>query len=289
MNLDSDRVAAEPGQLEHLAIDLPAGTVTVREVGDVWQSEQTFDLDDPRAFEAISIAWLRCAWDVKHQWSYSWFGRPIIQLPEDMFRVQELVWRLRPDVILETGVAHGGSLVFYASLCKALGHGRVIGVELPRSPDLDHRDAIMQHPLADYITLIHGDSIAADVVDRVYDDIGVPRIGAQPHAPPTVLLLLDSDHSRSHVISELVAYGPLVTPGSYAIVQDGFIQSLVARTHGPRANPDWATNNALVGARAFVAANADDWAIGPPDPPFDEGVAPHSATHFTGGWLRRLR
>jgi len=277
VDLDSDHVATAPGQLVGLEVDLEHATITVRDVGDVWATERTFDFDDPRAFAAISEAWLRVAWDVKHQWSYSWLGRPVIQLPEDLVRLQEVIWRLRPDVIVETGVAHGGTLVFCATLCKAIGHGRVVGVELPRSPELDHREAIMAHPLADYITLIHGDSVDPLVVDRVHDDVG----------EASALLLLDSCHERRHVFAELEAYGDLVPPGSYAIAQDGAAMQLVARTHGPRAGIDWLTNNPLAAVRDFAATHPG-WLVDEPDPPFDEGAAPHSVTHWTGGWLRRL-
>ena len=97
-------------------------------------------MDSPEAFEAVSSAWLRCGWDVKYVYSFTWLGPPVIQLPEDMIRIQELIWRLKPDVIVETGVAHGGSLVFYASLFAAMGRGRVIGVDIDIRPAQPRRD-----------------------------------------------------------------------------------------------------------------------------------------------------
>jgi cephalosporin hydroxylase len=103
------------------------------------------DIGTPEAFAIVSEAWLRAGWDNKYVYSFSWFGRPIIQLPDDMFRVQEVICALRPDVILETGVAHGGSLVFYATLCKAMEHGRIIGVDIEIRPH--NRKAIEAHPL----------------------------------------------------------------------------------------------------------------------------------------------
>src|SRR3954464_10951993 len=96
-------------------------------------------------FAAASRAWLRAGWDVKHVYSFTWLGRPIIQLPEDMFRIQELIFTVKPDVLIETGIAHGGSLIFYASLFEAMGHGRVIGVELDLRPH--NRAAIDAHPM----------------------------------------------------------------------------------------------------------------------------------------------
>ena len=104
-----------------LTIDETLGQVTVQEADG---TQAVHAMDSPEAFAAVSAAWLRCGWDVKYVYGFTWMGRPIIQLPEDMIRIQEVIWRLRPDVIVETGVAHGGSLVFYAGLLNALGRGR---------------------------------------------------------------------------------------------------------------------------------------------------------------------
>ena len=109
-----------------IKVDLEQGTVSVEEDGVT----TTHRLDTTEAFNVISDVWLRAGWDNKYVYSFTWLGRPIIQLPEDMFRLQEVIHSIAPDVIVETGVAHGGSLVFYASLCKAMGRGRVIGVDV---------------------------------------------------------------------------------------------------------------------------------------------------------------
>ena len=119
-----------------LTIDERRGEVVVQQGDGV---RRTLRMDTPEAFEAVSSAWLRCGWDVKYVYSFTWLGRPLIQLPEDVVRMQELVWRVQPDVIVETGVAHGGSLVFYASLFAALGKGRVIGVDIARKPTPGYR------------------------------------------------------------------------------------------------------------------------------------------------------
>jgi hypothetical protein len=110
-------------------------------------------IDSPEGFEAISWAWLQSGWDVKYVYSFSWMGRPIIQLLDDMFRIQEVLYRVKPDVILETGVAHGGSLMFYATLLKAMGRGRVIGVDVEIRPH--NRAAVEAHELFPYIALIN--------------------------------------------------------------------------------------------------------------------------------------
>ena len=111
-----------------LTIDLERGQVTVG------GGRATYPLDSPEAFAAVSSAWLRCGWDAKHVYSFTWLGRPIIQLPEDMFRLQEVIYSVGPDVIVETGIAHGGSLVFYATLCQVMGRGRVVGVDVEVRP-----------------------------------------------------------------------------------------------------------------------------------------------------------
>jgi cephalosporin hydroxylase len=159
-----------------LTIDTDARTLVVHEP----QGDRSIALYSDEAFDLISDQWLRVGWNQKYQYSFSWFGRPVIQLPEDMVRTQEVIWRVQPDVIIETGVAHGGSLVFYASLCKAIGRGRIVGVDIEIRPH--NRAAIEAHPLADMITLIEGSSTDAAVVDRV-------RSCVRPGE--TVLVLLD--------------------------------------------------------------------------------------------------
>src|SRR5919108_2099562 len=134
--------------VRHVSVDLDAGTVT--EEGD--GRSVTHSLQSGDGFAAVSRAWLRAGWDAKHVYSFSWLGRPVIQLPEDLVRTQELIFAVRPDVVLETGVAHGGSLVFYASLCRAIGRGRVIGVDIEIRPH--NRRAIEEHFLFDLITMV---------------------------------------------------------------------------------------------------------------------------------------
>ena len=110
------------------------------------------------AFEEISRIWLKVGWNEKYPYTFSWFGRPIIQLPEDIVRIQEVIYRVKPDLIIETGVAHGGSLVMYASLCKAMGKGRVVGIDIEIREH--NRTAIEAHELSSYITLVEGSSVS---------------------------------------------------------------------------------------------------------------------------------
>src|SRR5437588_9872195 len=113
-----------------LSIDMERGSVVVEDNGD----SQTFPIASPEAFSAISKAYLRAGWDNKYVYSFTWMGRPIIQLPDDILRIQELIYSVKPDVIIETGVAHGGSLIFYASLCKIMEKGRVVGDDIEIRP-----------------------------------------------------------------------------------------------------------------------------------------------------------
>ena len=184
--------------------------------GVVKHDGSVYSLDDPKAFELLSQAWLRSGWDTKYVYSFSWLGRPIIQLPEDMFRIQELIYSLKPDVILETGVAHGGSLIFYASLCSAIDKGRVIGIDIDiRSPN---RTAIENHRLSPFIHLLEGSSTSSSGFSDVCSLVGPSDY---------TLVLLDSNHSKEHVLSELNLYSKLIKPGGYIIACDGIMRNLV--------------------------------------------------------------
>lgn len=252
-----------------LTIDEAGGRVIVH-CADGTRAEHA--LDTPDAFEAVSAAWLRCGWDVKYVYGFTWMGRPIIQLPEDMIRIQEVIWRLRPDVIVETGVAHGGSLVFYASLFAAMGKGRVIGVDIDIRPH--NRMAIEAHPMSTRITLIQGSSTDAATVAAVCDAVD---------ADDTVLVILDSNHSHAHVARELALYAPLVSPGSYIVACDGIMAQVAG---APRTQPDWAWNNPLTAVESFLASNRS-FRLEEPAFPFNEGQVRHRVTYWPKCFLRR--
>ncbi len=232
----------------------------------------SYPMDSPEAFAAVSRAWLRCGWDTKYVYSFTWLGRPIIQLPEDMFRIQEVLFAVKPDVIIETGVAHGGGLIFYASLCKAMGRGRVIGVDVEIRPH--NRAAIEGHDLFPYITLVEGDSVAPATLDRVK---------AQLSPEERVFVVLDSNHTKEHVLRELEAYAPLVTPGSYIVAADGIMQDLVG---APRSGADWSWNNPRRAALEFAQQNTD-FAVEEPTFPFNEGVVAERVTYWPDAFLKR--
>jgi cephalosporin hydroxylase len=233
---------------------------------------RTLQLYSDEAFAILSDQWLRVGWDLKYSYRFSWLGRPLIQLPEDVLRVQEIIYHTQPDVIIETGVAHGGSLVFYASLCKAMGRGRVIGVDIEIRPH--NRKAIEFHFLFPYITLIEGDSISPQVVSELREQI---KLGEK------VLVLLDSCHTKSHVLSELNAYGPLLTRGSYIAAMDGIMEQL---TGAPRTQPDWTWNNPRQAALEF-ASKHPEFVIEEPQFLFNEGVVKERVTYWPDAFLRR--
>lgn len=237
-------------------------------------AERRYPLASGEAFAAVSKAWLRVGWDAKHVYSFTWLGRPIIQLPEDMVRLQELIFVEKPDVIVETGIAHGGSLIFYASLFEAMGKGRVIGIDIEiRS---HNRASIESHPMIKRITMFEGSSIDPDVVSRVEAEL----------APSDkVMVILDSNHSREHVLGELRAYAPLVGVGGYMVATDGIMQQVVG---APRTADDWGTNNPLQAAKDFVAED-DRFAIGEPDWLFNEGLVRERVTYWPGCFVRRIR
>lgn len=253
-----------------IVIDEENGTVTVTE-GDI---TEVHPMASPEAFAAASRAWLRCGWDVKHVYSFTWMGRPIIQLPEDMVRMQEVIYGVKPDLLIETGIAHGGSLIFYAGLFKAMGKGRVVGIDVEIRPQ--NRRAIEEHELFPYITLIEGSSVDPAVVVRVRDHV---RPGE------TVMVSLDSNHAKAHVRAELEAYAPLVSPGSYAVVADGIMELV---TGGPRTSPDWGWNNPKAAAAEFVRDHPE-FAIEEPPFAFNEGLVRERVTYWPGGFLRRVR
>jgi cephalosporin hydroxylase len=253
-----------------IRIDFVAGEIGVDEP----EGERRHPLASPEAFAILSQAWLRAGWANRYSYTFSWFGRPIIQLPEDLIRLQELVYQLKPDVIVETGIAHGGNAIFLAGLCRLIGRGRVIGVDVDIRKD--NREAIETHDFAPQITLIEGDSIAPATVQQVCRSVGPDE---------NVLLILDSNHSKAHVLAELTAYSPLIRPGGYIIVADGIMEGLAGL---PGSRDDWVWNN----PKAAVAAFLDDrpeFERAPPPCIFNERGVPTGGSYWPDGYLRRVR
>jgi cephalosporin hydroxylase len=250
-----------------ITIDQDAGTITV--------DGTTLPMASAEAFRILSDAWIDTAMRVKHLYTFTWMGRPVIQYADDLLRLQEIVYRVQPDVILETGIAHGGSLVFHASLCKVLGRGRVMGIDIEIRPH--NRAAIEAHPLFPLITLFEGSSIDPAIVRSVKEAIAPGE---------TVLVILDSNHTKAHVRAELDAYTPLVAPGSYIVAMDGHVMEAAARA--PNASSDWATNNSNAAVHEFAALHPE-FAREEPAFLFNESKLTEAMSGFFGGVLKRIR
>ncbi|MDQ2718407.1 MAG: cephalosporin hydroxylase family protein [Bacteroidota bacterium] len=154
----------------------------------------------------------------KYSYNFSWMGRPIIQYPQDMIAMQEIIWEIKPDLIIETGIAHGGSLIYYASLLELIGNGEVLGI------DIDIRNhnkkSIEEHPMYKRINMLEGSSVKKEMVERVKPyTIGKEKI----------LVCLDSNHTHQHVLDELYFYSPFVSVGSYIVVFDTIVEDLPER------------------------------------------------------------
>lgn len=217
-------------------------------------------LGEDTDLQALSRIWVR---EISpHKWAYNfrWLGRPAIQFPNDAWALQELVFDIRPDLIIETGIAHGGSLMFSASMlalldmCEATEKGEMLD---PRNPkrrvlgiDIDirahNREAIEAHPMAARIDMIEGSSIAADIIGQVKDAAAKAE---------RVLVCLDSNHTHDHVLTELDAYAPLVSPGSYCIVYDTIVDDMPAALSGDR--PWGPGNNPKTAVRAFLESHPE--------------------------------
>lgn len=196
--------------------------------------------------QALSHAWLAEVTRVRYTYNFSWLGRPVIQLPQDLLAVQELIWQVQPDLVVETGVAHGGSLIHSASVLELLGGDRlVVGVDLDIRAH--NRREIETHPLAGRIRLIEGSST---------DDRVAAAVRGHARGRRAVLVILDSDHTHAHVLRELQLYAPLVTRGSYLIVFDTLIEDLPdelfdGRRWGKGNNPKTAVWQFLKTTRRF--------------------------------------
>ena len=219
---------------------------------------QSYGADN--AFNALSRDWLQQSMQRQYVYNFDWLGRPIIQYPQDMWAMQELVWRVRPDLIIETGIAHGGSLVLSASLlamldmCDAIEAGttldprqsqrKVLGIDIDIRAH--NRAAIEAHPMASRIAMIQGSAVAPEVVEQVH---------AFAKGYQRVMVCLDSMHTHDHVLAELEAYAPLVTSGSYCVVFDTFVEDMPPKFFADR--PWDVGNNPKTAVRQWLSTRSD--------------------------------
>ncbi len=150
-----------------------------------------------------------------YSYNFSWMGRPIIQYPQDMIAMQELIWQLKPDLIIETGIAHGGSLIYYASLLELIGKGEVLGIDIDIREH--NRMEIEAHPMFKRIDMIQGSAL---------DESLVAEVAKRAEGKQTVMVCLDSNHTHEHVLRELELYSPFVTAGSYLVVFDTIVEDM---------------------------------------------------------------
>jgi cephalosporin hydroxylase len=255
-----------------MKVNVDTGEGTLELLGD--DGADKIPLYSTKAFQILSAIWLKVGWNEKYSYTFSWLGRPIIQLPEDMVRIQEAIWLVKPDVIVETGIAHGGSLIYYASLLTVLGSGRVIGVDIQIRPHA--RNAIEEHPLANRITMLEGSSTSQAVLDSL-------RLLIKPS--DKVMVILDSSHTREHVLRELDSLSPLVSEESYIVATDGVMKDLFDTPMGKR---EWKENNPCAAVSDFVAQHPE-FVVEQPRRIFDESQLDENITYWPGAYLRRLK
>ena len=180
----------------------------------------------------------------KHQYSYhfTWLGRPIIQFPQDMIALQEIIWDVKPDIIIETGIAHGGSLIFSASMLQLIGRGKVIGIDIDIRKH--NKDEIKKHPLYKRIKMIEGSSVDPKIIKKVFSAVKHKK---------KIMVFLDSNHTHEHVLKELEAYSSLVKKGSYIIVFDTMVEDMPKNSF---PNKPWnKKNNPKTAVREFLKKN----------------------------------
>ena len=197
------------------------------------------------ALQHASRDWMDKANARKYSYHFEWLGRPVIQYPQDMLAMQEIIWSVQPDLIIETGIAHGGSLIFFASMlelnaaCGGPRDAEVLGVDIDIRAH--NRAAIEAHPMSKRISMIQGSSVAPDVIEQVR---------AKADERQRILVSLDSNHTHDHVLAELQFYAPLTSVGSYCMVFDTVIDDMPAemfpdRPWGPENNPKTAVREYL--------------------------------------------
>ena len=210
------------------------------------KEERLLAQGENEALKTAADAFLSESLKSGYSYNYSWLGRPVIQYPEDLLALQEIIWRVRPRLIVETGVAHGGSIIFHASMLELLGgDGLVLGIDIEIRAH--NRPLIEEHPLARRLRLLEADSLSPGAVEQARD--------LAARGGP-VMVVLDSCHSQAHVLEELRLYSPLVTPGSYLVVYDGVVEKhpegvAPGRPWGPGDNPLTATRLFLAGHPEF--------------------------------------
>lgn len=178
-----------------------------------------------------------------YSYNFKWLGRPIIQFPQDIIALQEIIWELKPDLIVETGIAHGGSIIFTASILDMIGNnGKVVGIDIDIRKH--NRKAIEEHPMYKHIRMLEGSSVDTHIVEQVFD---------MAKDKNTILVILDSNHTHEHVLEELRLYSPLVKKSSYLVVLDTVVENMPEDAFPDR--PWGVGNNPMTAVDAFLKEN----------------------------------
>jgi cephalosporin hydroxylase len=224
------------------------------------RTENVSQMNKDDNINTLGLSFLRDSADFKYSYNFDWLSRPIIQYPQDIVATQEIIWKVKPDLIIETGIAHGGSLVLSASILALLDYsdaleaGSLLDPKLPTRKvigvDIDIREhnleALNEHPMRNRMELIEGSSIDPDIINRVHEFAKDYKC---------ILVFLDSNHTHDHVLSELHAYSQLVSKGSYCVVFDSVIEDLPNDSSG---NRNWgAGNNPKTAIWEFLKNNTD--------------------------------
>ena len=204
-----------------------------------------------------------------YSYNFTWMGRPIIQYPQDMIAMQEIIWDIKPDLIIETGIAHGGSIIYYASILELIGKGEVLGIDIDIRAH--NRAEIESHPMSKRITMLEGSAISQEIIEQ---------IKPFTEGKKTVMVCLDSNHTHDHVLAELQLYSPFVTVGSYLVAFDTIVEDLPADLYADRP---WSVgDNPKTAVWKFLKSN-DDFVINNDiDNKLLVSVAP-------GGYLKRVK
>lgn len=207
------------------------------------RAENIKQLGENQKLKELSLSFLNESGQHKYSYNFTWLGVPIIQFPQDMIALQEIIWQVKPDLIVETGVAHGGSLILSASILELIGdEGSVVGIDIDIREH--NRQAIENHPMFKRITLLEGSSLSSEIVDRVKEIA---------KGKTNIMVILDSNHTHAHVLEELNLYSPLVAVGSYCVVFDTLIEDMPEDSFPDR--PWGKGDNAKTAVWEFLAAN----------------------------------
>jgi len=201
-------------------------------------------LGEDDALSKSGADFLRETAKYNYTYNFTWMGVPLIQVPQDMIAMQEIIWETKPDLIIETGIAHGGSLIYYASILQLIGSGHVLGVDIEIRPH--NKIVIENHPMSKRISMIEGSSVDQNTIQKVRDFSSAYK---------NIMVVLDSNHTHEHVLLELNAYSKLVTKNNYLVVFDTLIEDMPENFYPDR--PWGKGNNPKTAVREFIRNNND--------------------------------